>query len=318
VKNGWIVTDGAVGNQKQCEALAHYLGLSTEVFQIGLKQPWETLAPLITSAGQYAIKGELADRLGGPWPDVLITAGRRSALASIVLRRLSQGQIKTVHVLNPKISPEKFDCVVCPRHDQLNGRNVIQMLGAPHIIDQELLSEARTDWAKRLKPLGEPRVAVLIGASNRAYQIGPDYLQQMLITAKRLAGDLGSLMVTTSRRTPQELVSYLKQQLSDDQVKLWTGPEDGENPYFGFLAWADQIVVSADSVNMISEASGTGKAVYCSPPDSGNAKFRRFYQSMLQAGMIRPLEAEPAQSGVKPLCETQTACDQIRQYLGWP
>ncbi len=310
----WIATDGAIGNEKQCLALAHYLGVAAEVFRIRLRHPWEELAPRLVWRADSALDGELRARLDGDLPALMITCGRRSTLASLAVKARSAGRTRTVHVLNPRLNPARFDRVVCPRHDRLSGPNVIATRGALHLVDEATLAEAREVWRARLEPLAPPRIAVLIGASNRAYRIDRDYLEAIQLAAERLAGR-GSLMVTTSRRTPPELRAFIAARFSPPEALAWTGEEDGDNPYLGYLAWADRIVVSADSVNMVSEALGTGKPVHCTPPGRGSVKFRRFHRSLSEAGMVLPLRSD-APASYPPLRETRAVAERIAGDLG--
>ena len=98
-KSCWIATDGAIGNEKQCQALAHYLGLEAEVFRISLRQPWQVLAPYLRLGGRHALPVSIRGRLSGPLPEVLITAGRRSALAAVTIKRLSQNRTFSIQLL---------------------------------------------------------------------------------------------------------------------------------------------------------------------------------------------------------------------------
>ena len=307
----WIATDGATGNEKQCLALAHYLGLETEVFRIALRQPWRMMAPYLRIGTRHALLGTLRKRLSGRLPDVLITAGRSGALVSVAIKRLSKKRTFSIQLLNPRINPGHFDAVICPRHDLLTGPNVITTLGALHQIDEQSLLLARRRWAKQLGPLPAPRTAVLIGASNSAYTIDRQYLVDLADAIEawiRTGG--GSVMVTTSRRTPKKLQEYVKERFSQVPGWVWNGSAD--NPYLGFLAWADRIVVSADSVNMISEACGTGQPVYCLAPESRRPKFARFHQYLREAGLTLPLDYLGQPPVYRALQETR----QIAQRLG--
>lgn len=298
----WIVTDGAVGHEKQCRALCRYLGLGPELFEIELRQPWDALAPYWHVGGRRAIRGALAERLAGPLPDLLLTAGRRAVLAALTIKRLSSGSTFTCQVMDPKIDPRRFDLVICPRHDGLAGANVITSLGALHEVDEHRLASARECWQETIGARPAPRVAVLIGASNRAFEIGENHIEDLAAAAEALAGSPRSILVTTARRTPPALRAFVASRFPESMV--WTGPDCGDNPYLGYLAWADHIIVSADSVSMLSEAAGTGKPVYCSPPGEGTPKFRAFLAALSDEGMIKPLEAAPAQADYRPLRET--------------
>jgi mitochondrial fission protein ELM1 len=67
--------------------------------------------------------------------------------------------------------------------------------------------------------------------------------------------------------------------------------DTGENPYRGFLALADVIVVTGDSVSMCSEACATGKGVFiAAPADITAPKHQRLHKELYDAGMARPFE----------------------------
>jgi uncharacterized protein len=96
----------------------------------------------------------------------------------------------------------------------------------------------------------------------------------------------GSALVTPSRRTGAEGLKLVQDRLAGLPAAIWDGA--GDNPYFAYLALADALLVTADSVSMISEAAATGKPVHILDLDGGNAKFARFHQLMRQAGITRP------------------------------
>jgi mitochondrial fission protein ELM1 len=70
---------------------------------------------------------------------------------------------------------------------------------------------------------------------------------------------------------------------------LYRWGEPGDNPYLGFLASADAIVVTADSATMLSEACGTDAGVYAALPELAGLRQRRLVAALAQAGQVRPL-----------------------------
>ena len=108
--------------------------------------------------------------------------------------------------------------------------------------------------------------------------------------AEALAGILrsrgGSVFVSPSRRTGEAGIALLRERLKGFSAAIWDG--SGENPYFAYLALADAVLVTADSISMISEAAATGKPVHVLDLDGGNAKFARFHMTMQAAGITRP------------------------------
>jgi mitochondrial fission protein ELM1 len=93
-------------------------------------------------------------------------------------------------------------------------------------------------------------------------------------------------MITTSRRTPAELVAVLEDVRRATGAILFTG--DGPNPYPAFLANADAFLVTADSVNMTGEAAATGKPIYVFEPEGGAQKFNAFHARLRAQGVTRP------------------------------
>jgi hypothetical protein len=75
------------------------------------------------------------------------------------------------------------------------------------------------------------------------------------------------------------------------------------------------IVVTADSVNMISEAAGSGKPVYILALEGGSKKFTRFHRTMIERGIARPFDGKLAEWRYTPLNETARVATLIRERL---
>jgi mitochondrial fission protein ELM1 len=109
-----------------------------------------------------------------------------------------------------------------------------------------------------------------------------------------LAGALASLaalsvsfLITPSRRTPAPLLEAVTESTRLRPRIVWDG--EGENPYPSFLAHADLLIVTADSVNMTGEACATGRPVYVFSPTGGSSKFARFHDALTRYGATRAL-----------------------------
>jgi mitochondrial fission protein ELM1 len=286
----WVITDGKAGMESQCRGLAEALGLEPIVKRLRLRAPWRRLSPvplLWATKGAISPDGDRLDDL--PPPDILIASGRKSIIPSLLLGKWSGGRTFRVQIQNPVIAPWHFDLVVSPAHDRISGPNVVVTKGALHRLNPRTLAEARSSFAETLENLPRPRIAALIGGNNDVFRFTP-------AAAERLAGELtalvrhegGSLLVTTSRRTGRENVAILRRLLQGVPGVFWADESDGANPYFGYLAFADSILVTEDSVNMACEAAATGKPVHIIGLEGGSAKFRRFHRSLRESGITRP------------------------------
>lgn len=123
----------------------------------------------------------------------------------------------------------------------------------------------------------------------------------------------GSLMITPSRRTGEDNLAILQQGLKDSPAYIWDG--QGYNPYYGMLGLADIILVTCDSVNMVSEACTTGKPVYVIDLAGGSDKFRRFHQSMRDDGLTRPFTGSIESYIYEPLDDVGLVAERIRGML---
>jgi mitochondrial fission protein ELM1 len=95
----------------------------------------------------------------------------------------------------------------------------------------------------------------------------------------------------------------------------WLDERDGVNPYAGLLAWADGVVCSPDSVNMLSEACATGVPVFVADPHRATGRIRAFIDALSAMGRIRPLDDALAAFPVEPLRETARAAAEVRARL---
>lgn len=254
----WVVSDGAAGNERQALALAAALDLRPRVVRLRLAAPWSWFAPRLGIGARHAVRTRDGTSIAAPWPQIAIGCGRKAALLTRLLRGWSNGQCFCVQILDPRIDPAAFDLVIAPQHDRLDGHNVIATLGALNTIDDCTLATARERFA-HLAAFPAPRTAVLIGGPHRAQALDPAWLDALRdLSQAAYARDGGSFLVSASRRTPAAIAERLRTDFARWPGAFWAGDADGENPYAGFLAWAQRIVVSPDSVNMLSEACAVG------------------------------------------------------------
>jgi mitochondrial fission protein ELM1 len=224
---------------------------------------------------------------GGP-PDLAIGITRQTVPYLRAIKRASQGRTFTIFLQNPRCPLDWFDLVWAPLHDGLSGPNVITTPTAPHRMSPTRLHEAAVALEPKLRDLPGPRIAVLIGGPNKEFKFGADQAQDLTQRLDALTRD-GSFLITTSRRTPPDVVALVSFWASTRKALIWRGADDGPNPFLGFMGAADAIVVSADSINMATEAVSTGKPVYVFDLPGEGGKFKTFHRALYAAGATRPL-----------------------------
>jgi mitochondrial fission protein ELM1 len=315
----WCVTDGRPGMENQTVGLAEAMGLRPVIKRVVLKTLWRIASPHITAFKRYAMS-ERGDQLSPPWPDILIATGRPSILPALFVKGQSGGRTFTVQLQDPVSLRWRFDRIVVPAHDGLSGDNVIVMDGALHRVTPEILAGAAAQWADRLA-VPRPTIAVLLGGNNSRYRLGAEEMAALGQQLRALSAQGYGLLITPSRRTGDENMAILEAALADCPAFIWDG--SGENPYFGMLALADALIVTCDSVNMISEACSTGKPVHVlSLPAQGRRgsserdKFTRFHRRLEATGRIRFFTGKIENWSYEPLLEMERVSDLIRNaYL---
>jgi mitochondrial fission protein ELM1 len=301
----WIVTEGMAGTENQCLGVAEALGIAPEIKRIGLRQPWKALSPFLG----FETTQSFIPPLTGPWPDLLIASGRKSIAAARFIKRASKGKTFTVQIQDPRISPSNFDLVAVPEHDPTRSRNVIVTTASPNRITGEKIAAAREKF-RHFEQLKQPRVAILIGGNSKSHTLTPAIMEKLAGQLKTL--DAG-LMVTASRRTGKENEEILKRALNGPNAQIWDGT--GENPYFGMLAWADYILVTADSASMLSDAGTTGKPVYMVALEGGSPRLDRLHHNLANRGVTRPFEGRLESWNYEPLRDSEKIADEIRKRL---
>lgn len=285
----WVLTDGRASMRNQCLGLAEAAGLTAEMKTIRPRLPWRRL-PAFLWPGPFAAAGPGSDPLVPPWPDVLIAAGHAIAPLALAVRRASGVATFTVQVEDPGMNPQKFDLVVPPRHDGLSGPNVVATRGAMHRITAARLAEAERHFKGKFEPLARPLVAVLVGGPNRHYRMTDAVVARLADDLVRVAEGGAGIVLTASRRTPAAAVAHLRERL-EGRAEIWDGT--GENPYLGYLALADHLVVTCDSVLMVSEAAATGRPVHVVALEGTGGKFARFHHMLAEDGITRPFAPGP-------------------------
>lgn len=309
----WSVSDDRAGNVRQAEALANTLGPAHAV-ALQARWPWRLIAPRRIAGSARAFGAAFEIALDAP-PSIAVGCGRQAALATRLLRERGS---KTIQILDPRIDPAHWDVVVVPRHDGLHGANVITSIGSLHPVDDLWLARARARFAA-FQALPRPRTAVLLGGSSRHVRFDRVAFHELARHLEAaVAHDGGSLLLSTSRRTPAELRQALRHRFAGTPGITWLGPQDGDNPYPGMLAWADRIVCSPDSVNMISEACATNAPVHVFNPDGARGRLRVFLDSLLRTGRIRAVDGVLPPFDVEPLRETARIAAEVRERLSLP
>ena len=308
----WALTTGEAGMRTQARGLAR--GVADEVTEkvVLSRPPWRK-AP----SGRLILRGLTAesDRIEPPWPDLIVSSGRRSALIAREARRLAGGRPLLVHVQDPRGGSGAFDLVIAMDHDRVQGPNVVRVATALHDVTPARLEAAANAWRGRLAGLKPPLIGVVVGGPAGRAPFGLEEgraLLEKVIAMKAASG--GGVAVVPSRRTPEEVVELFADAAKQD-AGLWVWRRDGDNPYLGVLALADRLVVTGDSVSMVSEALATPHPVEVFTPWLRSTQ-QRFLAGLQARGLVRICDGAWTEPAPRPVVDaTAEAVAAVRRLL---
>jgi mitochondrial fission protein ELM1 len=304
----WILSEGLVGLQAQALGLAEAAGLTPEMRVLRPGAPWKWVAARMWPRPLSVV----AESLRAPLPDLVIGCGGMAAAVLAALRGKSRS---VVQVQNPRMDLDRFDLIVANRHDEIAGPNVIQTRTALHRVTPERLTAEAERWRDRLAKLPRPLVAVLLGGSNGRYRLDSGSGGKLAAgLAEMMRRDKVGVMVTPSRRTDPAVTALISGAIASLGGQVWDGT--GDNPYFGMLALADLIVVTQDSVSMISEAAATSAPVLVAELPGRSRRQGLFLKMMCDEGRVRLFDGRFAPWPAAPMNDTPEAAATMRQRLG--
>ena len=292
-----VLSDGRRGIENQALGLAESCAalrpLTLQTYHIA---HGKALAALLPKAQLRLAKFNL------PECDIAIGCGRQ-AIAPLLHLKRNCPDVMTVYVQDPRLASSAFDLVIAPQHDSVTGPTVETMIGSPNrVTDTKIIGETLS-FADGLLKLPMPRAAVLIGGTSKTHTLDKASHQAHLTAAQSLVDAGQSLLITTSRRTPDFAVLDWKRFTSDND-NVWLHEGEGPNPYFAFLGGADMILVTEDSTNMLTESCATGKPVYRLPMSGQAGKFQTLYGALEKRCGVTLYDGQTSGANYPPLEET--------------
>ncbi len=272
----WLLLGHKAGDNTQVIALADALGWPREEKRI-FYRTWELLSNRLLGVTLAGVDRGRSNPLRPPWPELVISSGRRNEPVARWIRQQSGNRTRIVHVGRPWAPLEAFDLIVStPQYSLPECANVLVNELPMHRLSPALLAGARARWEKELSRFASPRIAVLLGGNSGAYVFTREKARRLGALVNGLARTAGgSVMATDSARTPPGVMDAF---LAAIDVPLhchrWAGGRT-DNPYLGYLALADEFVVTAESMSMVAEASFAGKPLYLFSLDDGPDWWRR-------------------------------------------
>ncbi|MBI3306397.1 MAG: mitochondrial fission ELM1 family protein [Candidatus Omnitrophica bacterium] len=284
-----ILSDGKPGHVKQAEAVAaKFQELKTQYGRPGMEYPTQTIQIKFRSVWHKRFFYGFAFLLM-PWiqgriewlriffadetwkaienvsADFFISAG--SSLVPLNLCLARESRSKSIVLMKPAFPFNlfRYDLAVIGLHDTgIIPQEAFRALLTPSTMEDEDLENAGRILRKELRDPEHAKVAVFLGGPTRRFQMELGDIEKLISILEKSSAGEGNYMLTTSRRTPEAAEKFLKEKLrSQNACQLLVIARSDNRPYIvqGMMAIADILVVSEDSISMISEAVQSGKKV---------------------------------------------------------
>nr|CDI29179.1 hypothetical protein RMONA_2560 [Rickettsia monacensis IrR/Munich] len=335
-----VLADDRTGNIHQAIALAEKL---TEEYTT-IKLEYNCLTKLPNFLLKYYpihIKSELLqDIMAKPLPDMIITAGRRTAVLAFYLKKKFK-DIKLIQIMQPSLPYDAFDAVILPYHDLSNSQNGIPWLdhGIPKKIKEDWIPRSSREMTiipingainnitdkftaanlelQKHYPNLKQFITVIIGGNNKKFNFNED--EAVLFSSllnKIYTNQQIPFLISFSRRTPQTVKSIIKNNMPSSTIIYDPNEDAGYNPYIAMLAKAKYIISTADSISMCSEAASSGKPLYIfCPPNFNSSKHKIFIKQLVEQKIARIFDKSVIaleEYSYKPLNEAERVAEIIK------
>ena len=263
----WVLLDSRMGSVGQARGVVGFL--DKEKYEIVEKNLEYTklsgLPNFLRGKTLVGLTPESKKQIVAPFPDMVLSISRRTVPVARYIKKQNKSS-KLIQLMHPgKTGLKEFDLALVPEHDKNKKAysNVSYVVGAPHRITDKVLQEAQQKWAPEFENLPKPLTAVIVGGAIKKKEFSIENASDLgnkIRMIKEKTG--GSILITTSRRTGSKAEKIIMDTLKDIPAHTFLWGEKKENPYMGYLACADNIVVTGDSVSMCCESCGTKKPVF--------------------------------------------------------
>ncbi len=272
LNHAWVISDGITGHEVQSLALAHHIAKNVNVYQCQLSRPWLTFAPKILPFFEKGLKWNQSQPNRKQKPDVIISCGRRMAAVAKYLKTKTNS--RHIQILNPRDNHDNYDLIICPKHDNIKGNNIITCLGSLHQFNISFLKKIASSCQTHTH-LKQPLLSLFLGNPHVEFFKQFDQLSQQI--RKHYPNHV--IAICGSRRTNEKYQQMIRNIFSDAEI-CWFSHQDGENPYQCLLATSQILIVTADSINMVSEACATDKPVIVVATEQISVKHQKFIHSV--------------------------------------
>jgi len=306
---GLLLTEGMHGMISQVEGLAKALDIDFAHHKVELNSFWKLIPPKFTPVSNFTFNSFDSKDF-----DIIISCGRKSVIPSICLKKNSKKKVYNIHIQDPKVSLKNFDFIIAPEHDGITGENVILSKGSIHYLTNDEIVNNRKYLSERLNKEKE-YLTLILGGPNKYYDYNDQNLTIVFDKVKSILekNNLQAIIIP-SIRTPKKIIDLSDNYFGKDHLVI---KDVDKKAYLSGLSLAKYIVVTCDSISMISEAALTGKPIYIAeiPAKINDYRFRRFRDLFSKLNIVKNLDEKVEIWNYEILDETNRIAKEIKRKI---
>ena len=198
-----LLTEGMHGMITQVEGMAKAINAEFSHKIVRSSFPWNFVPPKFTPISEIILKDKIY-LTENEALDLIISCGRKSVIPSILLKKKNP-KLFTIHIQDPKVNLKNFDIIVAPKHDNLNGNNVLSSKGAIHYITETEINKAKPYLMNKIK--SQKLVSLILGGPNKYYSFNQVQLIKIFNEIRSNFISKGyTAIVVPSIRTPKIII----------------------------------------------------------------------------------------------------------------
>ena len=250
-------------------------------------------------------------------PSIIITTGRRMAGTSIALKSILKNNVKTIHIQNPKLSPNNFDLLLIPEHDKIRGKNIIQTKGALCFFEEKDMKKFKEPNLNKIKTKKSTVLLMVGGNSKKQKPNSSEYFELSTKVIQGIKNLDAQLIVSFSRRTPNKAIKILQSTFSKHLKDFKILSSDENKLYPKILKIIDYTIVTSDSVNMISELATLSKPLFIFHFSKENRKISFFISNLRELNIVQDYEGDLYKFEKNKLQTNRITILQVNKFFGF-
>ena len=250
-------------------------------------------------------------------PSIIITTGRRMAGTSIALKSILKNNVKTIHIQNPKLSPNNFDLLLIPEHDRIRAKNIIQTKGALCFFEENDIKKFKEPNLNKIKTKKSTVLLMVGGNSKKQKPNSSEYFELSTKVIQGIKNLNAQLIVSFSRRTPNKAIKILQSTFSKHLKDFKILSSDENKLYPKILKIIDYTIVTSDSVNMISELATLSKPLFIFHFSKENRKISFFISNLRELNIVHDYEGDLFKFEKNKLQTNRITILQVNKFFGF-